>query len=115
MKVKINKNIFDVKTLVDKKSQEIGMMKKTFDGFDGLLFLMGGKTQCFWMKDCIVDIDIIMIQNNTITKIFHDCPPCKHEVCLSYCGKGNIVLELPGGTCNKLGIKKGDDVIYLLS
>jgi uncharacterized membrane protein (UPF0127 family) len=52
MKVKINDNTFNVKTLVDKESQSIGMMGKTFDeSFNGLLFLMDGKKQCFWMKN----------------------------------------------------------------
>ena len=54
MKVKINGNIFNVKTLIDKKSQSIGMMGKTFDdSFNGLLFLMEGNKQCFWMKNCL--------------------------------------------------------------
>jgi hypothetical protein len=43
MRVKINENIFNVKTLVDENSQGIGMTGKKFDKtFDGLLFLMGG-------------------------------------------------------------------------
>jgi uncharacterized membrane protein (UPF0127 family) len=114
MRVKINKNIFNVKTLIDKKSQSIGMMGKTFDDFEGLLFLMGGKKQCFWMKNCIIDLDIIIIKNNTITKIHHSCPPCESEDCPSYCGHGNIVLEIPGGTCEELNIEEGNFVEYEL-
>lgn len=114
MKVKINKNIFNVKTLIDKKSQSIGMMGKKFNGFDGLLFLMGGNEQCFWMKNCIVNIDMVMIKNNEIMKIHHNCHPCKKEPCQSYCGEGNIVLELPGGLCEKLKIRNGDFVEYIL-
>jgi uncharacterized membrane protein (UPF0127 family) len=114
MNVRINKNIFKVKTLIDKKSQSIGMMGKKFsEGFEGLLFLMGGKRQCFWMKNCIIPLDIIMIKNNHITKIHHDCPPCTTEDCGHFCGQGNIVLELPAGTCEELGIQKGDRVDYL--
>jgi len=114
MKVKINENIFNVKTLVDKKSQAIGMMNKRFDfTFDGLLFLMGGKKQCFWMKNCIIPLDIIIIKNNVIVNIHFDCPPCNEDPCLSYCGRGNIVLELEGGTCEELNIQPGDSVEYL--
>ena len=116
MKVKINENIFKVKTLVDKNSQSIGMKNKRFDNtFDGLLFLMGGKEQCFWMKDCIIPLDIIMIKNNVIVNIHHDCPPCKMKNCPSYCGNGNIVLELAGGTCNEIDIEPGDTVEYIFS
>ena len=70
MKVKVNQNIFNVKTLINEKSQKIGMMGKEFDdSFDGLLFLMGGKKQCFWMKNCIIPLDIIIIKNNVIVNI----------------------------------------------
>jgi len=114
MRVNINENIFNVKTLVDKKSQRIGMQKRRFDStFDGLLFLMGGKKQCFWMKDCIIPLDIIMIKNNVIVNIHHDCPPCNSEDCPSYCGRGNIVLELAGGSCEELNIQPGDWVEYI--
>jgi uncharacterized membrane protein (UPF0127 family) len=114
MKVKINENIFKVKTLIDENSQSLGMQNKSFDNtFDGLLFLMGGKEQCFWMKDCVIPLDIIMIKNNVIVNIHHDCPPCKGNDCPSYCGKGNIVLELKGGTCEEVGIEPGDSVEYI--
>lgn len=114
MRVKINQNIFKVKTLTDKKSQSIGMKGKTFDEtFNGLLFLMDGDKQCFWMKDCIIPLDIIIIKNNVIVNIHFDCPPCVEEPCPSYCGNGNIVLEVEGGTCERLGIEPGDSVKYL--
>jgi len=77
-----------------------------------MLFLMKGDEQCFWMKDCIVPLDIIMISDNTITEIHHQCPPCESEDCESYCGEGDVVLELPSGTCKKLGIQIGDEVDF---
>ena len=114
MKVKVNNNIFKIKTLIDEKSQGIGMMNKKFDkSFNGLLFLMGGKKQCFWMKNCIISLDIIMIKNNVIVNIHSNCPPCNDEDCPSYCGMGNIVLELKGGACERLNIQPGDTVEYL--
>lgn len=114
MRVKINDNLFNVKTLVDKKSQSIGMMGKKFDStFDGLLFLMGENKQCFWMKNCIIPLDIIMIKNNVIVNIHHNCPPCNDDDCPSYCGNGNIVLEVEGGTCENVGIEPGDVIEYI--
>ena len=114
MKVKVNNNIFKVKTLISKKSQSRGMMGKKFDKtFNGLLFLMGGDKQCFWMKDCLVNLDIIIIKNNVIVNIHHDCNPCHGDDCPSYCGNGNIVLEIKGGLCEKLDIESGDSVEYI--
>jgi uncharacterized membrane protein (UPF0127 family) len=115
MRVKINQNIFKTKTLVDEKSKYIGMMGKKFDdSFNALLFLMGGNKQCFWMKNCIQNLDILMIKNNVIVNIHHNCPPCEGNDCPSYCGNGNIVLEIDGGSCERLGIEPGDTVEYLL-
>ena len=113
MIVKIKDNIFKVKVLTDRRSQSIGMMGKRFDdSFNGLLFMMGGEKQCFWMKNCIIPLDIIIIKNNVIVNIHHDCQPCLDENCPSYCGNGNIVLELFGGTCEELGIEPGDTISY---
>ena len=115
MVVKINDNVFNAKVLTDKRSQSIGMMGKKFDkSFDALLFLMGGDKQCFWMKKCIQNLDIIMIKNNVVVNIHHNCPPCMDDDCPSYCGNGNIVLEIEGGLCDKLGIEAGDLVEYEL-
>lgn len=114
MKVKINDNIFKVKTLIDNKSKSIGMMGKKFDKtFNGLLFLIGGDKQSFWMKNCIIPLDIIIIKNNVIVNIHHNCPPCRGNECPSYGGNGNIVLEVKGGTCEYLDIESGDTVEYL--
>ena len=114
MKVKINDNIFKVKTLIDEKSKYVGMMGKKFDEtFDGLLFLMGGDKQCFWMKNCIIPLDIIIIKINVIVNIHHNCPPCEGDYCSSYCGNGNIVLEIEGGSCEELSIEPGDTIEYL--
>lgn len=117
MKVKINQNIFNVIPLIDKRSQSIGMMGKTFNKtFNGLLFLMGGKKQCFWMKNCLLNLDIIIIKNNVIVNIHHNCPPCDDEYdCPSYCGNGNIVLEVEGGTCEINNIQPGDSVEYIIN
>jgi len=115
MKIKIGNNSFNVKTLTTPKDHKIGMMGKRFDNtFNGMLFMMGGDEQCFWMKNCIIPLDIIMIKNNVIVNIHHNCPPCHSEECPSYCGNGNIVLELEGGTCENLGIEAGDSVKYIM-
>lgn len=84
------------------------MMGKKFDGnFDGLLFFMNLGNHSFWMKNCIVPLDIIFIEDGEVQTIHHNCPPCKGTPCESYKGFGDLVLELPGGTCKKYDIKEG--------
>lgn len=111
MRVTINNNKFKVKIQNTSREIERGMMHKTFDSsFNGMLFVLNSKEHSFWMKNCIIPLDIIFINGDKITKIHHNCPPCEDEDCKHYHGKGNYALELKGGTCKKLGIKTGDIV-----
>lgn len=113
MKVKINNNLFDVKTVLTTKDIQNGMMGKKFDGFDGMLFLMKNEPHSFWMKNCVVHLDIVYIEDNVIVKIHHNCKPCLTDNCNHYKGYGDMVLELPGGTCKNYKIKEGDEVTLL--
>jgi uncharacterized membrane protein (UPF0127 family) len=109
MNVKINDNLFSVKPVLTSKDIQNGMMGKKFDRtFDGMLFLMKNGPHSFWMKNCIVHLDIIFIDGNQITNIHHNCKPCHTENCESYKGNGDMILELPGGDCKKYNIKEGD-------
>ncbi len=113
MKVKINDNLFDVRAVLTSKDAQQGMMGKKFDGFDGMLFFMKNEPHSFWMKNCVVHLDIIFINDHKIVKIHHNCKPCFEENCENYRGDGDLVLELPGGDCKKYKIKEGDEVTLL--
>ena len=113
MKVKINDNLFDVKTLLTTKDAQNGMMGKKFDGFDGMLFFMKNEPHSFWMKNCVVHLDIIFINGDEIIKIHHNCKPCFTDECESYRGDGDLILELPGGTCKEYNIKEGNQIDLL--
>jgi len=108
----INDNMFDVKCVITPKDIQKGMMGREFDKtFDGMLFLMSDEDHSFWMKNCITNLDIIFIKNNVISKIHHNCKPCKTSKCEYYKGYGDMVLELPGNSCKKLNINEGDQVL----
>ena len=113
MKVKINNNLFDVKTLLTSKDTQKGMMGKRFNGFDGMLFFMKKEPHSFWMKNFVVHLDIIFINDDSIEKIHHNCKPCMSEDCERYDGYGDLILELPGGTCKKYDIKEGNNIELL--
>jgi uncharacterized membrane protein (UPF0127 family) len=106
----INTNLYDVKCVITPKDIQNGMMGKDFDGFDGMLFLMDDESHNFWMKNCLVPLDIIFIKDGIISKIHHNCSPCKTPECEHYEGSGDMVLELPGNECKKYNIKEGDKV-----
>jgi uncharacterized membrane protein (UPF0127 family) len=109
--VKINNNLFDVKTVVSEKDIQAGMMGKKFgDKFNGMLFVMEPGQHSFWMKNCQISLDIIFIKNMKVNNIHKNCPPCRDEQCESYSGEGDLILEIAGGDCDKYDIKEGDDV-----
>jgi uncharacterized membrane protein (UPF0127 family) len=110
----INTNKFKVKIVSSKKDTQNGMMGKRFTDFDGMLFLMGSGEHSFWMKNCIIPLDIVFIEGNEITKIHSNCQPCDKNNCPHYEGLGDLVLELRGGTCKDLGIVEGDVIKFLV-
>ena len=117
MKVNIGNNEIKVKLCVTPDSIQKGMQGQRFnDDFQGMFFLMPQKgEQSFWMFDCIIPLDIIMIDGKEITTIHENCPICKEELeCESYRGFGDKVLELPAGMSKQLGIKKGDKISFSL-
>lgn len=90
------------------------MMGKRFDDtFNGMLFVMSESIeQSFWMKNCIIPLDIIMINDGSITEIHKNCQPCEEKnPCESYRGFGNMVLEIAGGECDSRGINIGDSIM----
>jgi hypothetical protein len=113
MELVINNNLFNVKFVMNRRDIERGMMNKKFNkDFNGMLFLMPDKEHSFWMKNCIISLDIIFIKDNKITKIHKNCKPCRDEKCKRYPGKGDMVLEINGGDCDKYDIIVGDKIIF---
>lgn len=111
----INRHLFKTKIVNNEKDIKMGMMGKNFTKeFDALLFVMNTPTSSFWMKNCIIPLDIIFIKNNIITKIHHNCPPCNsiNNHCKKYKGHGDLVIEMPGGLSKKLNIEKGHHVTF---
>ena len=109
----INQYTFKTKILQSQREITLGMMGEKFNGeFNALLFVMNKPESAFWMKNCIVPLDVIFVKDGKITKIHHSCPPCKRDECKTYPGKGDLVIEMPGGTCKVLNIKRGAKVDF---
>jgi hypothetical protein len=116
MKIKINQYKIKVKVVSSPDEISKGMMNKKFNGdYLGMFFFLTPGKQSFWMKNCIIPLDIIFIGNDdTIVKIHHNCPPCDSDDCKHYtCDNADKCLELPGGLCQTWGIGEGDLVKYL--
>ena len=112
MKVIINNQEIPIQIMYTPHSRAMGMMgKSTLNG--GMLFPFDDiGERSFWMKNCIIPLDILFISGNKINHIAHNCPPCDSKFCPSYRGVGDKVLELNGGFCDLHNIKEGDTIIF---
>lgn len=111
MKIQVkDRNIpCEVKTSIE--GLRTGMMKRgNLNGCMAFILPHNGK-QSFWMLDCLIPLDIVFCENNIVTMIHKNCPPCESEQnCPSYQGRGNLALEFNAGFCDELGLKLGDEV-----
>ena len=120
-KIKIGDYIFNTKIVSTPEDVQNGMMHSHFDrNFNAMFFVLSeNKMQSFWMKNCIIPLDMIFIDNNMkITKIHHSCMPCNYDdnneyKCDHYKGFGNFVIEIEGGTCNRLNISQNQTIEIL--
>ena len=68
----------------------------------------------FWMKNCLIPLDIVFVNNGRISKIHPNCQPSDpHEMNpIKYTGIGDHVIEFPAGTATNW--KSGDKVAMYL-
>lgn len=109
MSVRINNTTFPAEYLSEPNDIQRGMMgRESLDGC--MVFKMGMGHHSFWMKNCLIPLDIVFVNKNTISKIHHNCQPVEPYVLnpQRYTGIGDYVIEFPGGTCSNM--KVGDRV-----
>ena len=70
MKIKIKNQTLPLEIMSTPNSRELGMMgRNSLDG--GMLFIFPDVSEkSFWMKNCLIKLDIIFIVGNKITKIY---------------------------------------------
>ena len=106
---------FEVELAVTPEQRSKGLMyRKSLDEDKGMLFIFENSGKYgFWMKNTLIPLDIIWIdENKTIIYISENTPPCKQDPCPSYIpnAEAKYVLELNAGISNKTRIKIGDKV-----
>jgi len=90
-----------------------GMQGRTeLDGC--MVFKMGKGHHSFWMKGCLVNLDIVFVLNKRISMIHHNCPVVDpHRMNPPrYTGLGDHVIEFPGETAKDWKI--GDRVMMYM-
>ncbi len=93
------------------------MFRKNLDSNKGMLFVFKKEGDyAFWMKNTLIPLDIIWInENKEAVFISQNTPPCPEESpCLYIIPNKNAkyVLEINGGAAEKIGLKIGDKMTF---
>jgi uncharacterized membrane protein (UPF0127 family) len=110
---------FSVDIVDTPQERERGLMGVESLGDDeGMLFVFEGEGNYqFWMKDTLIPLDMIWIdKGGRIVYIEKDAQPCTADPCTVYgppavSAPALYVLEVNGGTADRLGLAVGDEVV----
>ena len=110
-------NCFDVELAITAKERTYGLMfRKELDADKGMLFIFEDeKEYSFWMKNVLIPLDMVWInKEKKVVFISKNNQPCKSSGCPSVNPdkKAQYVLELNGGTVDKIDLKVGDSLIF---
>ena len=100
-----------VEIAADDPTREQGLMfRDRVPAGTGMLFLFPRRAPlAFWMKNTLVPLDMIFIDDRRVVHVQHDVPPCKADPCPSYPSPSaaNYVLELGAGEAARHRVENG--------
>jgi len=106
---------FEVELAYTRASRSQGLMyRETVEKNEGMFFVFHTpQLQRFYMKNCLVDLDILFIkENGEIDTIDRMSVPIPGVTLEHYRSKSKVrfVLELAAGTCQRLGLQAGQTI-----
>ena len=107
---------FVVELAVKQSERDIGLMHRNFLAADrGMLFdFHSERPQKFWMRNTFIRLDMLFVRaSGEIAFIAENTTP-HSEAPVGPSQPVQAVLELPGGTAKRLGIKTGDVVQHAI-
>lgn len=116
--VSINGQKFEVEVANNDTSRQVGLSgRKSLDQKKGMIFLFEKKDKySFWMKNTLIPLDIIFIDDDKIVHIAKNAIPEKDVKGTLPIYKtpvnANKVLEINGGLSEKNKFKNGDKVTF---
>lgn len=107
---------FNVELAVTPEQRNLGLMfRESLDFNKGMLFIFEEEGRHpFWMKNTLIPLDIIWINNKEVVSIKENIQPCKEYFCPSIEPTENAkyVLEINGGISKNIGLKIGDTINF---
>ncbi len=117
IKAKINQREYLLEVVNTPSSIVQGLSDRREIGSDGMLFVMPDKKrQTFWMPRMNFDLDILWLDEGTIAQISRRVPagsagtPTWKLPLYTSQQPVNLVLEIPSGRADLMGIKVGDQL-----
>lgn len=103
MAVIMDGQVFNAEYMTTPEQIKQGMMgRKELNGC--MVFNMGKGHHSFWMRKCLIPLDIVFVNKGTVSNIHRDCQPCDLQCDKRYTGIGDHVVEFPSGTCTNLTV-----------
>jgi uncharacterized protein len=97
------------------QQQATGLMfRQTLADNRGMLFpFKPPQPVSFWMKNCLIALDMIFIHKGKVVAIAANSPPCTAYPCPSYESGAAVdqVIELRGGRAAELNLRLGDVIV----
>lgn len=100
---------FDVEIAQTPQERQKGLMfRESMPDSHGMLFVFENDAPlAFWMKNTLIPLDMIFIDENMTVVDVLTAVPCKEDPCLNYKSHGRYVLEINAGLAEKHSIKNG--------
>lgn len=116
-RVCFSNNCFNAEIADNEDSRVLGLMfRKSLAKDKSMLFIFNKEGNYpFWMKNTLIPLDIIWInQNKEVVFIEKNAQPCGEQDCIPIDPKLNAkyVLEINGGLAQEKDIKVGDQTIF---
>ena len=117
-KVCFEDKCFFVEVVDTPYERERGLMnRENLDSSEGMLFIFESSGNYpFWMKNTLIDLDIIWIsESGKVVYIYDNAMPCETEPCpvINPVGNAKYVLEINGGLSSEMEIETGEDVNFV--
>ena len=116
-KVCFGAKCFYVELAVTPEERSRGLMfREHLDPDKGMLFIYNDEgVHSFWMKNTLIPLDMVWINGNReVISVSKDVQPCQTSQCplIGPGQKVQFVLELNGGTSDKIGLAIGDKITF---
>lgn len=106
---------FSVELAITAEERSNGLMfRESLDPKKGMLFVFEKEGKhTFWMKNTLISLDIIWInEKKEIVFINQNTPPCREQPCriIEPAESAKYVLEINGGISKEIGLIVGDKI-----